>query len=94
MVVVGVLPSTNMGISYMSTVSQAPGLKPVTLHGTTGYEFLGPQGSPINQGNKLSDPHAIEGLLTLGKGRTVYIVIAVTTSRPTAQALLTSFRAG
>ena len=44
----------------------------------------------FNQGNKLTDPQATEGVLGMHRG--VYLVYAVTTGRRPAQAFLASFR--
>lgn len=90
MVVVGLFSSIAAATRYLGVVSQAPGLKPVP--GAQAYEFLGPEDSPLNSGNKLSDPHAIEGLLVLRMARTTYTVIAITMKRSTTSAFLTFFK--
>ncbi len=91
-VFVGVLSSAAGGASYVQLVGSLPGMKVVTLDGLSGYEFLGSEGSKLNQGNKLTDPKATEGVLGLRRGATVYLVYAITAGRPAAQAFLASFR--
>jgi hypothetical protein len=91
MVIVGLFSSVAAATRYLVVVSQAPGLKPV--RGAQVYEFLGPEDSPLNSGNKLSDPRAIEGLLVLRMASTTYTVIAITMKRSTTSAFLTSFKA-
>ena len=63
-----------------------------TVGGLSGYEFLGPENSKINEGEKITDPHATEGFLALRKGRTVFLIYAFTSARSAAQSFLSSFK--
>jgi len=84
--------SVAAGSTYVAQVAQVPGMKAITEGGVTGYAFVGLEDSAINQGTTLTDPKAVEGLLVLHRGSTVYLAFAVTAESKQAESFLTSFR--
>ncbi len=57
-----------------------------------GYERLGPE-SKINQGVKITDPHATEGAAAVQERQTIFIIEAFTSTRLAASAFVRSFTA-
>ncbi len=63
-------------------------MQPVSRDGMRGYQFVGSVNSAINQGNKVTDPNASEGVLVASKGRVLFTVLTVTTTTGQARQFL------
>ena len=92
-VAVVVTRSAKTAQGFVQQLSEVPGIKQYTTSGLSGYRFVGSENSPINQGSRISDPSASEGVLFLDRGAALYIVEAITAQRAESQAFLASFRA-
>jgi hypothetical protein len=90
-VIAATLPSPSMATEFLSGGQKVGTFQRVTVDGLAGLEYVGPENSPINQGNTLTDPNATQGEMVVVKGSTAYIVFAVTSDPSTARQFLASF---
>jgi hypothetical protein len=88
-----ILPSPDDGATYLQRAGLISGVRAVSAGGLSGYEFVGSENSAFNQGTKLSNPKATEGIMILGRGATLYVIIAITSDAKSARSFLRSFRA-
>jgi hypothetical protein len=93
LVAVIVTRSAKTAKSFVQQLSAVPDVRRYAKNGLSGYQFLGPEKSPINQGSQISDPTASEGALILDHGTAIYVVEVITARRASSQAFLASFRA-
>lgn len=91
-VAVIVMQSPSVAKAFVNTLSLIPGVKRFAVSGLSGYKFIGPEKSAINDTSRVSDSGASEGVLFLLRGTTVYIVEVISAHLADAKAFLDSFR--
>jgi hypothetical protein len=90
LVVVGKAKSAAQAATFTSSIKQAPGSKPITVNGATGYTF---SSSEKNLGqNQATDPTATESITFVTKGTIMYAVIVVAKTAAAAQQFQSSFK--
>jgi hypothetical protein len=90
LVVVGQASSAPQGVTFASTIKQAPGAKPITVNGAKGYTFTSTEKNL--SASAASDPNATEGYIFVAKGTTLYAVIVVADTAAAARQFLSSFK--
>jgi hypothetical protein len=87
-----VFPSSEAAEHYVNLMGTLPRMKPVLVGSVAGYHALAREGSAINKHNVITQPHAFEALLSVSKGRTVYVALAITSNASAARAFTHSLQ--
>jgi hypothetical protein len=90
LVVVGQAKSAAQGTSFVASIKQAPGAKPITVNGAKGYTFSTSEKN-LSQ-NEATDPTATEGFIYVAKGTSLYAVVVVAKTVAAAKQFLNSFK--